>query len=106
MMEKKKLVYADFMKCDLQGRLVLSARGTQNDLDRLGIQFETGMQVVFYNLDEDQDGNRDDLVVEGTLEFDSEENRWAAKIDWDAIANLSSLPDDRRKTWDLSDRPI
>ena len=92
------LIYADFMKTDLEDRLVLTTRGTADDLIRLNLKLETGLRLTFYNHDEDSEGNRDDLVVEGMVEHDDENDQWVAVIDWSAIKNLSALsPEDRHR---------
>ena len=85
------LIYADFMKVDFKGRLVLSCRGTHDDLERQGITLRDGLSFVFYNDDEDNQGNPDDLVVKGIVEYDRENERWTARIEFDAIKNTSSL---------------
>lgn len=90
-MKKPILIYADFMKMDDEGRLVLICRGTLEDLERNNIKFQQGMKLTFYNDDEDNDGNRDDLVVEGIVQYDNEKERWTAKIIWDDIKNISQL---------------
>lgn len=97
-------IYADFMKCDSEQRLVLSTRGTARDLEKLKLEFVAGMKAIFYNGDEDPDGNRDDLVVEGIVEFDEIGNVWTARIDWDSITNLSKVPDHIRQSWNLDDK--
>ena len=69
-MKEPVLIYADFMKIDFEGRLILICHGTFKDLAKHNIVIEEGKKYVFYNEDEDNDGNRDDLVVEGTAEYD------------------------------------
>ncbi len=86
-----KLIYADFMKCDDKNRLQLVCFGTFNDLEKHKIQLAEGLRLTFYNDDEDDFGNRDDLVVEGITEFDNANNRWTAKIVWNDIKNISQL---------------
>jgi uncharacterized protein (UPF0210 family) len=85
------LIYADFMKSDDQNRLVLTCFGTKRDLEKYGITLEDGLTLVFYNEDEDDYGNRDDLVVRGIVEFDNKAHRWAARINWDDVKNISQL---------------
>ena len=86
-----KLVYADFMKNDYENRLVLTCLGTLKDLEKHNIELETGLRLVFYNEDEDSNGVKDDLVVEGIVEYDKKNERWVATIDWDKIKNISQL---------------
>ena len=92
------LVYADFMKIDREGRLPLVTRGTFKDLEKHGIALTDGLRLVFYNEDEDDLGNRDDLVVEGIVHFDEVDERWIAVIHWDAIKNISKLSSEERRT--------
>lgn len=90
-MEKSPLIYADFMKCDDKNRLVLVCCGTFNDLAEHAITLREGMKLVFYSDDADDNGNQDDLLVEGIVELDLEKERWTAKINWDEIKNISRL---------------
>ena len=90
-MQQRILIYADFMKCDFENRLLLTCFGTHRDLAENNITLEDGMKIVFYNDDSDDTGNRDDLVVEGIVEYDKNNQRWAARIDWNQIKNISRL---------------
>ena len=98
------LIYADFMKVDFEGRLILSCRGTRDDLDRHTLR--DGISLVFYNDEEDDQGNPDDLVVKGTVEYDNESERWVARIDWDAIKNTSSLSAEEKFDLGISAREL
>lgn len=95
--EEPILIYADFMKMDHQGRLLLVCRGTLNDLEKNNLELKKGMKLTFYNEDEDIDGNRDDLVVEGVVERDNENQNWRARIIWNEIKNISQLSLDEGK---------
>lgn len=86
-------IYADFQKVDAQGRLVLSCIGTVQDLARHGIELKSGLVLTFYSDDADDEGNPDDLIVEGVIEFDGALNQWVARIDWKAIKHASELFD-------------
>ena len=86
-----KLVYADFMKCDAENRLVLICFGTHRDLEKHNINLKDGLKLVFYNEDENDNGILDDLVAEGIVEYDTNNKRWTAKINWDEITNISKL---------------
>ena len=86
-----KSIYADFMKCDYEGRLLLTCLGTHKDLEKYKISLKDGLKLVFYSDDEDANGNPDNLVVEGIVEYDKDNERWTAKINWDDIKNISSL---------------
>jgi hypothetical protein len=85
------LIYADFMKDDYENRLLLTCLGTHKDLEKYNIRLKDGLKLVFYNDDEDDNGNPDNLVVEGIVEYDSNNERWAANIIWDDIKNISKL---------------
>ena len=86
------LVYADFMKVDLENRLILTTRGTAEDLERLNLKLEPGLRLTFYNPDSDDAGNRDDLIAHGVVQYDEKNDRWVAVINWDEIKNQSQLP--------------
>ena len=96
------LIYADFMKCDCENRLLLTCRGTHQDLEKHNIRLKDGLKLVFYNEDEDDDGNRDDLVVEGVVQYDTNNQRWAAKINWDDIKNISKLSIEEKQKLGMS----
>jgi hypothetical protein len=86
-----KSIYADFMKMDYEGRLVLTCLGTHKDLEKHNISLKDGLKLVFYNDDEDDNGNPDNLVVEGIVQYDENNERWVANINWDGIKNISKL---------------
>ena len=86
-----KQIYADFVKMDYESRLVLTCTGTRNDLETQNIILEDGMRLVFYNHDEDEAGNSDNLVVEDIVGYDKGKQRWVANINWDEIKNISKL---------------
>jgi hypothetical protein len=92
-----KFIYADFMKMDDEGRLVLTCLGTYKDLENYNISLENGLKLVFYNDDQDENGNRDDLVVDGTVEYDQKNQRWVANINWDDIKNISRLSSEEKQ---------
>ena len=79
------------MKSDYENRYPLVCQGTIKDLNENKIVLEEGMKLIFYNEDEDENGNRDDLVVEGTIEYDKENEIYAARIVWEDIKNISQL---------------
>jgi hypothetical protein len=85
------LIYADLMKVDHQGRLRLICRGTLQDLEKYSLKLSHGMKLVFYNDDVNDDGQKDDLIVEGVVEFDPETKEFVGRIDWDKIKNESNL---------------
>jgi hypothetical protein len=93
----RPLIYADFMKVSKSGRLKLVCLGTVRDMSKHGLEFSEGMKLTFYNEDEDSNGNSDDLVVEGIVEFDGSDDCWIARIDWDEIKNISKLSPTERE---------
>ncbi len=54
-------VYADFQKLDDDNRLILTCRGTPQDLQRFGIQLRDGLRLTFYTDDADDEGRSDEL---------------------------------------------
>lgn len=68
-------VYADFnglITADPY-RVLLRARGTSEDLERQGLDFEEGLRVLFYDKDGPEPGVRDDLQAVGVVTHD---DRW------------------------------
>ncbi len=82
-------VYADFHNADAQGRLRLNCVGTVEDLAHQQILLHDGLLLRLYS---------EELVVEGQVQYSTDENLWVAVIDWDAIREdeaESSLPEDQ-----------
>ena len=82
-------IYADFQKVDDRGRLILTCQGTLQDLAHHGIELREGLVLTFYSDDADDQGNPDELVVEGLVEYDGNAHHWTAAIDWQAIKHAS-----------------
>jgi hypothetical protein len=82
-------IYADFLNLDDHNRLRLTCIGTIKDLDTHGIQLREGLTLTFYTDDADDQGNPDDLLVDGVLTFSPEQQAWVAAVDWNAIRNES-----------------
>ena len=78
---KKPKIYADFMKIDYSGRLILICIGTKRDLEKYNIHLSKGLELTFCNDDEDDFGNRDDLLVDGFVDYDEEHKRWVGIMD-------------------------
>ncbi len=78
---KKPRIYADFMKIDHSGRLILICIGTRLDLEKFNINLQKGLKLTFWNDDADEFGNRDDLLVDGFVDYDEENKRWVGIID-------------------------
>lgn len=89
-----KLICADINKYDDRRRILLTTVGTLHDLDRFKITLVDGLRLVFYSDDADEYGRPDNLVFEGTVEFDEARNRWVASIDWTNFRHMSDLRPD------------
>jgi hypothetical protein len=78
---RRPKIYADYNKYDEEYRLILTCFGTFRDLRALGITLSSGQEYTFYqDSDIDEFGNIDNLLVDGVVEFDQENNRWVATI--------------------------
>ena len=86
-----KAVYADFMKMDCEGRLRLVCIGTKNDLATYTLELCDGMRLALWNDDQDDEGNRDDLLVEGKIGWNADAQEWFAVVDFSSIKNRSQL---------------
>lgn len=82
-------IYADYMKTDHYGRLILICYGTARDLEQHGIVLEEGLALTFYMDDGNDDGNRDDLLVDGVVEYDEAAKHWVAVIDESTFRHVS-----------------
>jgi len=51
-------------------RVALDIPLTRKDLDRQGLKFEEGRRVIFYDLDETEAGDPDNLVAVGVMALD------------------------------------
>ena len=85
-------IYADFHNADPQGRLRLNCVGTVEDLSRQQIELREGLLLTLYSDDLDGEGQLDELLADGIVEYSEEEHCWVATIDWSAIRHAS---DDR-----------
>lgn len=84
-------IYVDFQKADDEGRLILTCAGTIKDLASHNIELKEGLQLKLYSDDADDDGNPDDLVVDGTVHYDKFSEHWTAVIDWNSIKHISDF---------------
>jgi hypothetical protein len=68
-------VYADFNGLIKAHPYIvpLRARGTREDLERQGLDFEEGLRVLFYDEDGPEPGVRDDLQAIGVM---THHDRW------------------------------
>lgn len=55
--------------------------GTLSDIKRTGLKLEDGLIVRFYRPEIDSQRNRNDLLFEGAVRFDSEREQWYAMVD-------------------------
>ena len=85
----KSRIYADFHNADARRRLRLNCVGTAEDLSRQTITLRDGMAVTLYSDDLTDNGQPDELIVDGIVSFSAEENCWIAMIDWPAIHHAS-----------------
>lgn len=76
-MEPGIKIYADFHNADVKGRLRLTTNGTREDLERLQLKLESGLEILLWDHEE--------LITSGVVEFSEEEKIWVAVIDWDKI---------------------
>lgn len=83
-------IYADFQNLDDQNRLRLTAQGTRDDLARHGIRLQEGLRLTFYTDDADDDGNPDNLLADGTVQRNEQEQCWGAAVDWNALRHASA----------------
>ena len=82
-------VYADFQNLDDHNRLRLTCAGTQQDLAQQGLQLKEGLELTFYTDDADEAGNPDDLLIDGTVHYDQEQQCWVAQVDWLGLRHAS-----------------
>jgi hypothetical protein len=68
-------IFADFNNTDRKHRVRLTTVGTLEDLERMNIKLEPGLELIL--------DDNDELVTHGIVEFSEEENIWVAKINWD-----------------------
>ena len=85
----KPKIYADFHNADLQGRLRLNCIGTTEDLAKQQVELHKGLLLTLYADDLDENGNLDELLVDGVVSLSEEEHCWVAAIDWAAIRHSS-----------------
>lgn len=82
-------VYADFHNADGQGRLRLNCAGTIEDPAERKLELCEGLRLTLYADDVDDQGQLDELEVEGVVTYSPEERCWVAAIDWSAIRHAS-----------------
>src|SRR5262245_60828430 len=86
-------IYADLMKTDDEGRLLLTTIGTASDLKQHGIALRDGLEVDFYADDADADGVRDDILFAGVVHYNQQLGAWVADVDWSGLRHASDHED-------------
>ena len=84
-------IYGDFHKLDDDNRIRLTTVGTQRDLQRLGVQLEEGMALTLYMDDANDDGNSDDIMIDGTAHFSTADMCWVAAVNWENVYHASEI---------------
>ena len=90
-------IYADFQNLDDFNRLRLTCAGTRADIADQDIELKEGMSLTLYTDDVDDHGQPDELLAEGTIDYDKNEQCWVAVIDWSAIRHASRGESERGK---------
>jgi hypothetical protein len=85
----KPRVYADFHNLDDSNRLRLTCADTIEDLARQCIELNEGLILTFYMDDADDQGQADELRVEGVVSYDKRAYSWVASVDWSAVRHAS-----------------
>ena len=75
------VITADFNNADVLGRLRLSIVGATRDFARLGLRIENGLRIVV--------SDNEELEADAEVVYSTDEHIWVAKIDWNAIRNIS-----------------
>ncbi len=91
---KNQRVYADLNKWEevnKQFRVILTTRGTHQDLQRYGITLEEGLTLDFWMDDGDANGNPDPLYFQGIVHYDEDAQHWVAVVVREEIRNASEL---------------
>jgi hypothetical protein len=70
-------IFADFNNADEHGRVRLNTTGTFEDIQRMKINLEEGMQIFL--------DDYDSLIAIGRVKYSNEENVWVAEINWDDL---------------------
>lgn len=84
-------IYADFNGwdgSDSERWLNLLSKGTFDDLDKLGVELREGLEVVFYDHDEDEKGNPTFPEADGVVRFLVKNNHWIGVIDWNKVRRV------------------
>lgn len=88
----KPQIYADLNKWEEvegQFRVILTTRGTHEDLQKHGLTLKEGMTLDFWTDDGDAEGNSDPLYFQGVVTYDPKANCWTAAVNPEAIHHAS-----------------
>jgi hypothetical protein len=85
------LVYADFQDLDDENRLRLTCAGTRRDLERQRVELREGLPLTLYTDDATDEGQPDQLLADGIVQYNQGEKCWVAAIDWSAIRHESDV---------------
>ena len=85
----KPRIYADFQNLDDSNRIRLTCVGTIADLDRNGVTLHSGLELTLYTDDADDQGNPDELLIDGLVDYSESEKCWVAEVDWSALRHAS-----------------
>ena len=86
---RKPRIYHDLMKVDRDGRIKLVLQGTVDDLRKQNVVLKDGLELTFYSDDANDAGERDELRVDGTVQFNRDENCWVAKLHDESFRHAS-----------------
>ena len=81
-------IYADFNGNE-GDRVPLDTVGSTHDLALIGNVLQDGLDVVLYMDDGDDEGNSDNLEVDGRLFYDKEAGYWIGVFDPDGFRHAS-----------------
>jgi hypothetical protein len=82
-------IYADFQNLDEFNQLKLAEAGIADKLTQQGILVQEGLVLTLCTDSADDDGQPDELRVEGVLHFQDSEQCWVASIDWTTVRRAS-----------------
>ena len=77
------------MKTDSKRRLVLTTRGTLDDLKKNGLELRDGLALSVYSDDLGDHGQSDNLLADGVVRYDGDAERWVLELDWNAVKHES-----------------
>ena len=86
-------IWVDINEWDADARRVPIPPVSVRALEAYGLSLHEGMTLYLYSDDLDDEGRRDDLVVDGVAHYDPSIDRWIA-VNMGRIRNVSELDDD------------